>query len=624
MRILVLLMANLVAFNISANTLNLEEASKHERWLRLLHYRKPMFGPRKSIVDNGRFFFSEKGKESAYDELVATLEAFKKRDFDQKKFDWHPQCAFPARLKFVKQLLNEKIPIIECPDFKWWANRISAKSLSLVFSSYYKGNPASMFGHTLLKFNSNDKDGKISDFTFNFAANVGEDKGLTYILKGLSGGFDGVFSTEPYYVKINDYVQGESRDVWEYLLDMNEEEIDWVVKHVWELRSNAIFDYYFLDENCSYLILAALDVGKLDWYTSRGFYYYTLPATTVKRIDEVGGIKAVYYRPSFRKKMMERANILDDKQKQLYFSLLETKKLKSVTDKKVAEAYIAYLRFKQFEEGSDGAFIKEIKSELRDALIHRAKLGGTTPPIDSQITERNLFDDPRKSHETYTLSLEYGNHNFLKDFIEFQFRFGVHDMMNNGLGLPRFSNIEVLSFRPRYYLESKKIRMTEVVFVDLLTLLDFDSITKDTSWGIRASIETPKDLNSEHALFRIRPVYGISKSFGAERANLYSLVMVDLQTGTLPKKDQSYRVGPGIEIGSLVYLTDLLKFKINGKAIYDFFSEYEENLRFLGKVEFDYSFGKEFEVKAKYQYSSSTDLLKDFYTEITASLVYFF
>lgn len=595
---------------------NFEQLASNKRWHLLLHYKKGFWGGYSSTVDKGHFFFDPRGNISPEKELLATIKAFQSIDYDKKKFQWHPQCAFPARFKFIKENTKLDFPEIQCSDLKWWESRLNAKGLSLVFSSYYNGNPASMFGHTLLKFNTNLAEGKISDFTFNYAANVGEDKGLTYIIKGLSGGFDGVFSTDPYYVKINDYVQGESRDVWEYQLDLSADELDWVVKHAWEVKTNALFDYYFLDENCSYFLLTILDVANPDWNTSRGFYFYTLPVTTIKRAYEANIVKNVVYRPSFRKKMLERVEVLSEKQRQEYFKILADKEyLKKVKDKRVSEAYIAYLRYKQYEQGDDGELIKSIKKDLRFALVHRARQGGKTEPIEDRIVQKNLFDNPLYGHDSFAVAFDYGRHSRFEEFVDFKFRFGVHDIMSNGLGLPRYSNIEVLSFKPRYYFETKKLVAEEVVFVDLFTLQDFDSITKEMSWGIRAELMNPKDFLTLNPILNIRPRYGIGKLLFNQKLALYSYLFTDFAAGNLPL-GQTYRLAPGLSLGAMGYFTDSFKYRINLSIKHDFLSENDLKTFNEASINLGYSLEKNLELHSDYSVFESSVNKNERYSEL--------
>ncbi len=114
-----------------------------------------------------------------------------------------------------------------------------------------------MFGHTLLRVDSKTRDEqtRLLDFTINYAASTHQERGISFALKGLFGGYQGSFSVAPYYAQVKKYGDLENRDIWEYRLARLTKKVLRMLMHAWELKS-AHFDYYFLDENCSYQLLS--------------------------------------------------------------------------------------------------------------------------------------------------------------------------------------------------------------------------------------------------------------------------------------------------------------------------------------------------------------------------------
>src|SRR5690606_5397884 len=108
--------------------------------------------------------------------------------------------------------------------------------VSLVYSSAYPNNPASMFGHTFLKIESSRKSNLI-DTGINFAAYTPKNPNmLAFMFNGVAGGYLGMWSIEPYFTKVNQYVNSESRDLWEYELNLSKEETHHLLMHLWELE----------------------------------------------------------------------------------------------------------------------------------------------------------------------------------------------------------------------------------------------------------------------------------------------------------------------------------------------------------------------------------------------------
>ena len=81
-------------------------------WIALLHYRKQLFcDGQRSEADNPNFFLSPEGAINPQSELSATIEAmFLPQEFG----DDHPQCIFPARFTWLKNMLNidmSRVPV---------------------------------------------------------------------------------------------------------------------------------------------------------------------------------------------------------------------------------------------------------------------------------------------------------------------------------------------------------------------------------------------------------------------------------------------------------------------------------------------------------------------------------
>src|ERR1017187_4387954 len=158
-------------------------------------------------------------------------------------------------------------------------------SLALVFASYYMNNPASTYGHTFLLLNAkgHSSDERLLKYVVNFAADLESDNGFLFALKGLAGGYHGRFSTFPYYMKVQEYNNLESRDLWEYDLHVSSASLERLVGHLWEL-GNVRIRYFFINKNCSYYLLPVLDVMDPALSVTRPFVLRTIPMDTVRQV----------------------------------------------------------------------------------------------------------------------------------------------------------------------------------------------------------------------------------------------------------------------------------------------------------------------------------------------------
>src|SRR4030042_217776 len=122
-------------------------------WHVLLHYKRGLFGT-ESLVDDRKFFLSPDGKHDPPAELDAAVDGL---FADGEEAQTIPRCRFPARYDWLIRRLTGgllKLPEGSCPTLEEHRKRIDAKSASLIFASGQIDAPASMFGHTFLRFDS--------------------------------------------------------------------------------------------------------------------------------------------------------------------------------------------------------------------------------------------------------------------------------------------------------------------------------------------------------------------------------------------------------------------------------------------------------------------------------------
>lgn len=227
---------------------SLEEVAASPGWQRLLYYKTHVFGGWKSSVDGEGFFLSAEGKYDPLAELRSTIAAMERGGGTFGKLQQPIGCAFPLRKAFLEKVFKRTFPSEPCIDFEEYKKKLDPAVVSVVFATSYPSNPASMFGHSFLKVSSKRNSGKLSllDWSLNYAAMVPEDENpFAFAFFGLAGGYQGQFALVPYYTKIEEYGYSEGRDIWEYDLALNEEEVDRLIRAVWEIETNSHFLYNF-------------------------------------------------------------------------------------------------------------------------------------------------------------------------------------------------------------------------------------------------------------------------------------------------------------------------------------------------------------------------------------------
>jgi hypothetical protein len=238
--------------NTAIDPIKLKSLAKHSQWQHLLFYKNG-----KAEVISPDFYLTNPKPRSKrnfdpYAELIATIEQVNNEGV---------ACKYPARYLWLNHHLPElNVDLKNCsklPD----ANQ----EISLILVSSYLKNPASSFGHVLVKTNTsidniNNTNSDVRELSsedllnnsYNFGARIPENEnGAMYALKGLFGFYDAGFSETEFFKQDAVYSKNEQRDMWEYVLNLDTFETQLLNYHLYEAKF-ARFDYYFIKQNCGY------------------------------------------------------------------------------------------------------------------------------------------------------------------------------------------------------------------------------------------------------------------------------------------------------------------------------------------------------------------------------------
>lgn len=426
------------------------QLAQHETWLALLHYKSETVLQRFiSQADDERFFLSETGQTDAAAELEADIKGF----FEKQK-PGHAQCLFPARWFWLKQQLNLSDDFdVSCPQLDAFMKRVSHHKLFMVFPSMYLNNPGSTFGHTFLRFDNHDGSILLSQ-TLNYSARVDKsDNVVSYISKGLFGGYRGFFRARPYFETVQEYSNIENRDIWEYRLDFTEQEIQQLVRHVWEVKG-IDFDYYFFRENCAYRLLALLDVIRpgMGLTGENRFPVYAIPVDTVRALDDVGLIQSRKFRASLVTQIDGYFSHADNYSAVVLNIISEN----TLADRRVITGQLSVigtlekkrdvlkqsytiLQFKGESDSAKAQLILQLISELPDL-----------PAVTENIAATGKTISPEKGHDSIRITAGYGRQNS-RQFIDLRFRPAFHDLLDAPQGYVDGAAINVFDVRFKWF-----------------------------------------------------------------------------------------------------------------------------------------------------------------------------
>ncbi len=554
----------------------------------------------------GGFYLSPNA--DPYDELLANLkEANEKEDY---------QCRFPFRTKLFTRAGFWKPRTLTCPGHITWKGVFSKEKLYLAFAAQYMSNPASVFGHTFFILSPDRTKStphpEFLDLTLSYAAEMPRNtNGYNYVVKGLSGGFKGHFYDDPLYKRIYEYSNMELRDLWVYPINISEEKIDDLLDYVWELGLHPYFGYYFLDENCSYMLMEILDVINPEGHLTKDFPIWVLPVETIKSLQRQHRLGAGFVIPSMRRKFLKEYDRLSGQEKSQLKKAISGD-LESLKTKEATDVMITYMDKKKIEK--KGVSSLEEQKQFQKLLIKRSGLG---PKVDDD--KKYIVLDPIKSHEPYALSLKTGTVNG-HGFQEIEFRPIVHDLLDLNAGFIEHSQIKLGT--PTLRLDDRGgVRLQQFQLATAANIVPFRMIDPIYSWKINIERTHLQDkLCFDCSVTRVALGIGYTVDLG-DHLNYYFIPGVNADWGRDVR--HHFRGGPGIFSGFIFDFTE--KFKLNPSFDYFYADKWLRTSQTVFKPGIDGSinFSRSFSLRGTYREWRTYPVTIPS-REVSGSMVYFF
>lgn len=494
--------------------LNLAE---HKQWQALLHYQPD------SLITDQTFFFHPNGAEDKQAELNATLAAFFQVATDN---DNSPQCLFPARFAWLQQHLNLKkyLPEHRCEKLHTWLKNLSVTGITLVFPVAYLNNPASMFGHSFLRLDSQtEKSSDLMAWTVNYAAATEQERGVSFALKGLFGGYQGQYSLAPYYVLLKEYADLESRDLWEYTLNFSPAEQQRLLLHLWEIKS-AHFDYYFINKNCSYQLLALLQAARPDLQLTEQFNGDAIPADTVRAVVSIPDLlKQVRYRPALATQVATKAKALAEPQQIIAKALAQSEVFSTdpaIKSFPVAEqarilelafAYLSYLNADKIKHKQplDGKLAYSL-------LTARSQL----PTLETETVSAPGFR-PDQGHPGNRLQLA-GGYDGIAPYAQLDLRWSYHDLYDPAEGFSRGAQVEFFKPSLRYYPQQQRLQFESLQLININAMPAGNSFIQPFSWQVSLGVNRQRFPEQQRSLVGMAKA-GAGLSYRVDEQTLLSV-----------------------------------------------------------------------------------------------------
>jgi hypothetical protein len=575
-------------------------------WRLLGHYRPRWISGYKSMIDDPAFFCAPDGKYNPKAEMMATIAAF----FEPPPEDpeaRHPMCRFPARFAWLDEHLNfnrEIMPVSKCEPYDQVYAYLKPAKLTLVFPAAYMNSPASMFGHTLLVFDAVDQNRLLAKGV-GYAAAVTTGFGPLFALEGIFGMYPGLYNIEDYSEKVQTYSDIHRRDIWEYELELTQEEVDRTFRHTWELQ-NIWSWYYFFDENCAYKLYQLIDVARPGMNLSDDPSWFVMPIGTVRLINDKDLVRAYSFRPSKATRLLAMSEQLPEnlRQRALAVARGNTEPQSIATDDTLPIAvrrlsldlsadYTQYLY-------TDLALTQdEYARRYIGILRERSKLGSReerefviTPPAP-----------PEQGHGPGLIAPGVGIENG-DAFLSLRGRVAYHGLLDNDTGFNRGAQIMFLNSEGRWNAETEdfELRFADIVHVE--SIAPRTDLFAPVSWRVRLGFTQMDMMDQQNGLiFSAQTGGGAAWEIG-QRQLFWAMLESEIHLGD--RYEHYAAIGPGASINWMYTATPGWKWLLQARTAWMYEGD-EDWWRAEGLVGTDIRLTRGQSLRLNYQYTLNDD-----------------
>lgn len=529
--------------DVTIDPIKLQSLSQHRQWQHLLFYKDG----KAEVISPGFYLTNPKPRSKKdvdpYAELMATIESI-----DDEKV----VCKYPARYLWLTHHLPElHVNLNECaqlPD--------PNQEISLILVSNYLKNPASSFGHVLVKTslpagakNENAKNKNTNEVrelssedllnsSYNFGASIpANENGAMYAIKGLFGLYDAGFSETEFFKQDAVYSKNEQRDMWEYVLNLESYETQLLNYHLYEAKS-ARFDYYFIKQNCGYRSGEILELISDVKTTERIGPWYAPDYVFDQLLEHEDGaeslVSSIRYLPSEQTQLREKFVQLPKPIQDVINTVIRTENIELLAnlndeDKALALDFLILHRTYTISQ-DDTPQQQAFKSEL---LSQRFRL----PVSDglAQLTVPNKAS-PALSNKTTQTKVALSD-----EMTEIGLSLFVKDPLNAYTDIDK--RFEAVQLSLGYNFDSRQLTLTDFVFLDMQQIEDLRqplSGEPKLSWQLKTGARTDVFTGNRHSPYAQAGV-GAGAKFGKHILG-YSMVNATVH-------DQDKHADIGIEVG---------------------------------------------------------------------------
>jgi hypothetical protein len=237
---------------------------------------------------------------------------------------------------------------------------------------------------------------------------------------------------------------------------------------------------------------------------------YTIPSETLKSLEAEKLVRKVTFRPAPSTQFYHQLNELSKKdQKEVQDLAFHHKEVSETDPKKKALMYDTALSLVDYKYAK--AILKgDEKAQLikRPLLVGRSKIPVRSEDIDYSYKMKTA---PHLGHGQKRLSFSYVNADS-KNMMDVEWRFAFHDVLDNDIGYPPKTKLEVMKAILRT--DGNKYQLRDFSPVDVMMIGKWDTFNRSASWKLKMGHTQTRFEGKEYATDGFSGGYGYSVELG--------------------------------------------------------------------------------------------------------------
>jgi hypothetical protein len=468
---------------------SLEILSKEPSWVALLG------GKAKTNKSKQHYARTEDGKDFYLQDNPSHDWLEKEMELSLQKILHHESrdlflCNYPGRSFWLINkfdLPTEEINFNHCTEMLEWSNQFLDNEFNLAFASSDSSSPASIFGHTFLALHK-ENGSYLNGYAVNYAANFGhQQNSIAYLAYGVAGGYPGIITVTPLHKKIKEYTYENQRDIFLFKLSLDSKQKKQVIFTLWE-RKSARFDYFFIDENCSYNILKIIQIVEPNIKAYSNLFNQVIPFETVKSVSNANLISSTSVIYASEKKVRALAKNYSETDQRLLKDLV-TQKINyeywvKTTDKLNEYFALRYVNWSIQKDTIDRKYGRKLRTKLLQANLKKEQ---DNPNRNFDSIQSYNPDPLLKAHPPNRASLLVNKSNKFNHSLDFNLRWAYHDLLDPVS--PSLKNASVEAFSGTFRLDDNNLKLEEFDFISIKSLPNYSLLFPEKSKNFRLSIE---------------------------------------------------------------------------------------------------------------------------------------